>query len=513
MKTRCGGIPLDGSILKNYCLGTTIFIAAALLLAATSCGKGDTRSSEAVVIRVGTHNRPAHDPTWRDALTGDPGMTPDGIRVGEIAMQKVRDELGVKLEWVQYSADIRETLLRSVLAGDPFCEIAFLWGGSPGAIMGQNILQDLSLYADVFEGDPDAEWMLLPPVFGRRYFMGYKLAQVDCWPLVFNINYIEQVDALKENGRTVYPTDLYKQGKWTWSVFEDYLEKIHIYYHKLPSPVRPEIPIKAFQTDWRFTATALLHSAGGAVYGENGLGVDTRECIRAIEFLDRLMTRNLAMSVNYENSIIPGWTWGGNDLGNGETVFTDMPFWVDTSAGSNLASRGESMGIIPYPRPDDMAFNDPRYQHVMAAGGDCYAILKGVSPDKSRLALEAMKLYFLTTYRVISSSERALDFLAATAGEMAVADGFDIFHEEIGEDILNIYAQYSPRIINEFSGLAGVGGLWEETVGNSLYGVDGSPKYAVAIARNKALLENTIAEFEASITSGAIPIILNEHGE
>ncbi|MDR0553505.1 MAG: hypothetical protein LBG76_01720 [Treponema sp.] len=483
----------------------SLVLAAAVFVLAACGNKGSQAAAKTapVVIRVGTHHQSAHDPTWRDAITGEPEMSPDDMRVGEIALKKVQDELNVKLEWVNYSSDVREELLRSVLAGDPVCDIAFLWGGCQGTILGQNILQDLSPFADVFEGDADADWMLLPPVFGRRYFFGYKLAQVDCWPLVFNINYIERVDALKENGQTVYPTDLYKQGTWTWQVFEDYLDKISAYYRNAPSPVRPEVPIKAFQTDYRVTATSLLHSAGQAVYGENGIMFDTPEAVSAVEYLDRLMSRGLVMSVRYgDTSVVPGWTWNGNDFGNGETVFTDMPFWIDTSAGNNLAGRGESMGIVPYPRPDGMAFDDPRYQQPKIAG-DNYGVLKGVPADRARLALEALKLYYLTGYRERAGSSRALDFLDTSAEVMAVADGYDIYHEKIGADILKIYASYSPPDTNEFDSLLGISNIWEETItGQSIYGFDGSPKYAVNAAQKRVLVENALAATEAAIASG-----------
>ena len=136
-------------------------ITVIVLFTFTACDRTEESSwngrGDPIVIRIGTHNRPAHDPTWRDPLTGEPGMTPEGIRLGEIALQRVLDELNVRLEWVQYPGDVREVLLRSVLAGDPFCDIAFLWGGSPGTIIMQNILQDLSQFADIFEGDPDAD--------------------------------------------------------------------------------------------------------------------------------------------------------------------------------------------------------------------------------------------------------------------------------------------------------------------------------------------------------------------
>ncbi len=66
-----------------------------------------------------------------------------------------------------------------------------------------------------------------PKVFDKYYFL--RLGgdhNITFLPLMYNINYIEAVDALKVDGKTVYPTDLYLSGDWTWSTFKDYLEKL-----------------------------------------------------------------------------------------------------------------------------------------------------------------------------------------------------------------------------------------------------------------------------------------------
>jgi hypothetical protein len=457
------------------------------------------------VVTFGTHWRAGDDPTYRDEITGEPDMSPEDRRIAETAAQKVLDDLNVKIVWVQFANDTREDILRSVLAGDPICDVALLWGGSQGTILGQNVMQDLTPYQDIFTGESDSAWMLMDPVFGHRYFLANELAQVKTWPLSFNINYIEKVDALKENGQTVYPTDLYKQGKWTWSVFEDYLDKINAYYRNTPSPTRPEIPIKAYQTDYRYTAKSLLHTAGQAIYGVDGFMVDTPQAIAAIEYLTRLMDRGLLMSVRYEDtSVVPGWTWNGSDFGNGETVFTDMVPWLGGSASDGLASRGESMGIVPFPRPDSMAFNDSAYEQASTTG-NTFCLLKGVSADQSRLALEAFKLYYLTMFRERAGSDRALDFLDTTAEVNAAAAGYDVFHEKIGPDILEIYANYSPASPNEYADMLGIHDPFlEQVVGQSIYGYDGSPRYAVNVAQKLNVIEELLASTERAISSGRI---------
>jgi hypothetical protein len=457
------------------------------------------------VVTFGTHWVAGDDPSYRDEVTGESGMSPENLRIAEIAEKKVLDELNIDIQWAMFSSDTREDILRSVLANDPVCDIALLWGGSQGTILGQNVMQDLTPYKDIFEGDPDTEWMFMAPVFGKNYFLSYELAQIHTWPLVFNISYIEAVDALKENGETVYPTTLYKRGEWTWSVFKDYLTKINAYYSGKPAPVRPEQTIKPYQTDYRYTSDALFHSAGTALYGKDGLTMNSPEAISAIEYLDDLMSSDLLVSVRYgDDSVVPGWTWNAGDFGNGETVFTDMTPWLVNSASSALTARGESMGLVPFPRPDSLPADSPLYEQV-SRSGNTFCALKGVSEEQTRLALEAFKLYYGTIYRQKANSDKALDFLETTAEDNAFADGYDIFHEKIGADILEIYSTYSPASANEYSDILGIADAARENlIGQSIYGLDGSPKYAVNVAQKLSTIEELLSGTESAIASGKV---------
>jgi len=458
--------------------------------------QGEERSEEKpagepIVIKWGTHWVPEIDPNWRDEVTGEPGMSPENLRASEIAYQKVLDELNVKIEFVQYPSDVREILLQSVLAGDPFADLVILWNGSQGTILGQGILQPLDDYIDMFLNDEDTKWMVVGKTFGHYYLLNRVLDFLHQWPLVFNIKYIEAVDSLKENGKTVYPTDLFKRGEWTWSKFEEYLSKIKAYYEGKPSPVRPEIPIKAFQTDYRFTVIQALHSNGVALFGENGLEVDTPEAKQAVAYVDNLMKKGLMMSVRYsDDSPVPGWTWQANDFANGETVFTNMVPWLSANAANTLASRGESMGIVPFPRPDHLAPDDPRYRQA-AHSKDSVAILRGIPEDRVELALKVYKLYFQTFYKELAGSDKAMDYINNKAESVALAQGFDVLHEKIGKDILDMFLYISRTPVNEFGESLGLIAPWgENIVGNSIYGLNNTPKYDVAIdARKNELLE------------------------
>lgn len=192
-------------------------------------GVGEGPAGEPTVIVFGTHWQQGDDPSWRDPVTGEPGMPPEELLARERAEQAVLNELNVKIEWLQYPDDVRESLLKSVLANDPIVDIALLWGGSQGTLLGQNIFQPLDDYADIFS-DPDDAWMLSDEMFGHHYFLNYILDFVTQWPLVYNMAYLDQVDGLKENGKTIYPHNLWQEGRWTWSVFEDYLSTVNEFY-------------------------------------------------------------------------------------------------------------------------------------------------------------------------------------------------------------------------------------------------------------------------------------------
>ena len=429
-------------------------------------------------------------------------MPPDQLLARQKAEEAVLKELNVKVKWVQYPSDVREALLKSVLANAPIVDIALLWGGSQGTLLGQNIFQPLDEYQSIFS-DPDDSWMFGDKMFGHNYFLNYVLDFVNSWPLVYNTSYLDKVDALKENGKTVYPTDLWKQGNWTWSTFKDYLTKVNEFYANKKSPVRTDVPIKAFETDYRYTALQAIHSNGGAVYGANGLTADAPEAKKAVEYIHDLMSKNLMMSVRYgEDTPVPGWTWNGSDFGNGETVFTNMVPWLSNGAGQALAKRGESMGVVPFPRPDSIDANDPKYEQVIFPGNQM-AVLKGVSKERTVLALKAYKVYWSTVYKTLASSDKAMDFFTKQAKISAINYGFDATNETFGEDILKAFTGIAGSKPNEYSTILPWTNLWSDTIlGNSLYGLNNSPNYDGAIDSQKNQILDAMSSTEKALSSG-----------
>ena len=232
------------------------------------------------------------------------------------------------IEYVQYAQDVRSELVLSVLAGTPVCDIALMWNGSENTVLAQNILQPLDAYVGIFEG---ADWMLPAPVYGHNYFINSNQSFNQYFTLLCNLTMIEQVEALKdENGNTIYPMDLLAQGKWTWSNFKDYLGKIAAHYANTPAPADAKVPhVAAYETDYRFGALSASYANGGAIYGANGLQVDSPETIEAVAYVKELLDLEYAMVCGlYDDGWVPQWCEAGYDFGRGACVFGDCPIWV-----------------------------------------------------------------------------------------------------------------------------------------------------------------------------------------
>lgn len=446
-------------------------------------GTGTDKKDGLTVIRIGSHAASAMDPDYKDPVTGEYSMQEDR-ELAIAAEQKVKDELGVDIEWVQYPGDTTEVLLQSVIAGDPIADVVNLYTNSQGKILGQNVLQPLDNYLDSFTNEPPA------PIYGKHYFIdvsGDKSHPLS--PLFYNINYIEQVDALKVNGKTVYPTDLYKEGKWTWSTFEDYLSKIETHFANSQAPERPEKRIDAFRTNYTDTLIQAVHSAGGSVYGNEGLGIESQQTKDAVAFIKRLVDKKLLVSELSPNTSSPMYAAEAEPFEKGESVFVNLEDWRADSASQKLNERGESLGFVPFPRPDSMAFDDPNYRQVRT-GGESWGILRGVSEEKIPLAIKTYEMYF-------SELERLQQEVNSDNEASKVKLKIDIYHDVIGEDMKQIYLDSIEKTeVNEFSNMTNSYWPFMSIAGDSIYGIDGSPSYETAIQSRKHEITDKIAETE-----------------
>lgn len=517
---------MNKNMLKRL---TTLFVILSMLIAAISgCSKKSpseatpttgatvttapaatddtTASTEPKVLRWGTHWVAGLDPNYKDPTTGEYTMDEASRQASLAALQAAKDQLNVDVEFVQYATNTTSELLTSVLANNPVCDIAIMWGGSENTILAQNVLQPLDDYADMFS-DPEYSWMLYDKMYGHNYMLTSKQAFVPRWPLIYNASMIEKVDTLKDaDGNTIYPTTLFKEGNWTWSTFKDYLNKIQTYYANTKAPDACVYDtVQAYETDHRFAGLSAMFAVGGGIYGADGVEADSAASLKGTSFVKDLLDAKVMTDCGlYDDGYTPQWCQGANDMRDGGTVFTDCADWLVSMVTSAAADRGESVGIVPWPRPDDMSADDPNYRQVLTVG-DSIGILKGVDADTTKLALEFLKVYYSTYYKTLGGVDSVSAYKDSAATAQATGFGFDIFNEKYGDDLLSTFQYVANQTVpNDYSDLLGFRVIWDDIFGKSLYGVDGFASYDVSIAANKNMFTDKATEMQTILSSDEI---------
>ncbi len=488
--------------------GLIFVLCLAIALPLVACGdkeKGGKHKGEVITVKFGTHALADDDPTYVDPVTGDYGMKPEDREAYAAAMEKVEEELGVKIEWIEWSGPvvtdgIYTDILKSMLAGDPICDLALCWPDSKATVLQQNVFQELDGYADMFKGE-EYEWMWMPGTFGKHYFLNPDRRLFGSG-LSFNIQMIEAVDALKDSsGNTIYPTDLYKQGKWTFSTFKDYLTKIQAHYSNKKSPVSQN-QIQACQTEP--FADAAIKGCGGYIIDENGkLGVAEPEAIQGVRYVKELLDAGLLNSLRYgaNNPTCLPSTDVTAAFANGDSVFTRIITWGTGYVGGALAERGESMGMVPYPVSDELA---GKVSPITASYADGCGVLRGIGEERTKRVLEAFRLYYHTFYCEKYDLDNLKDFVEKTGEQAAIFDGYDIYHEKIGADILNVYKEYWGAECTPSLSDYALSMEWKtEIVNRSIFNL-GLPEYSVAIKSKMPELEAKITALKEAVSSGKL---------
>ena len=478
---------LASTLLLTGCSAASQEVASGETSTTTGVAKEESNKDKAepIVIRYGSHAASEEDPNYKDPVTGEYVMDEETRAEKLKVLEHIRETLNVDFQFVQFPGDTGEVLLQSVLAGDPICDVARIYTYGAGGILGQNILQPLDEWEELLkEEDP-------PKVFDKYYFL--RLGgdhNITFLPLMYNIDYIEAVDALKVDGKTVYPTDLYLSGDWTWSTFKDYLEKIDRHYTNSQAPERPERRIEAFWSSHYDIVLQAVHAAGGSIYGRNGLEIESDATKEAVAFTQELIESGLVYVQNQaegNQDIVDG----RESIGRGETVFSLIEDWKTRSHSQKLAERGQSMGYVPFPRPDHMELDDPNYRDCRIPG-ESYAILKGTDEEKIPLAIQA-------TYMYLNGETGE----PKEESEKSVFIGMDMFHPEIGQDMVDIYHKRSEEtVVNELADVFSISGKFIGLVGDSIYGRNNTPKYSVAIEQQRGIFDDAIAIKEKALNSG-----------
>ena len=479
-------------------------------------------AEEPAIVRYGSHWTAGWNPNEIDPATGSYTMTDEADRQLRLkAEEAVLLKHNVKIEHVQYAQDVRSELVLSVLAGNPCCEIARMWNGSESTVLAQNVLQPLDDYAYIFEG---ADWMWPTAIYGHNYFLNANVAFTQYFPMVVNLTMLEAVPALKEaDGSTLYPMELLERGQWTWTNFKDYLGKVHAFYSNTPAPegcVNPNIV--AYEVDYRQSGLSAMFSNGGGIYGDTGLIANSAESIEAVKFYRELMELGYAEDPDTYNGWEPLWCQPGYDWGRGGAVFADCHSWGVKGEGDHLTERGESYAIMPWPAADRLVTKnadgsvtyDPAYQQVISVG-DIDGILKGISPEMTKLALECYRTYW-ETYYIEQAKQAGADiasmdeYKAAVAKDQANKFGVDInkivvidgVEHDVGAQVLNAWIFNSENCIpNNVAGNLGLTLTWEHTIAKGLMGVEAMPAYEVAIEARKSLFDDVLAETAAILGS------------
>ncbi len=465
----------------------SIMSAVMMIALLSGCAaENSERVSGVDTIYIGTHGV-GDDPRYKNPVTGKSNLPFAQEQAALHSLAVVQEKYGVDLQWVTWPNSSGQDILQSVLAGDPICHLANITTGSMANVLGQNVLQSLEPYMDIF-GTEETEWMLRPKMYGDYYFFSPSPAGISDWPLCYNATMIEAIPDLKdENGNTLYPYTLYKQGKWTWSVFEDYLEKIQSFYKgKKSAAGRDIVP---YDTNYMHLLQMGLHSNGAHIFDGNTLGVDTPEAIEAAEYLIDLMHRDLILcsAAEYGKSNNNGNSRTNNTFEAGECVFTNGARWRMGGMSTTLAERGESMGIIFFPRSDRIPYEGDYVPgateySIPIPAVDSMALLKGYSEAESRLAINAFITYSTEINKTLARVDTMAEYKEAMLETDALGMGIDIFHPVIGDGNLEIFETMVNAKCNEIGEVMNLFGPYNmEIFGKAVYGLDNSPSYTIAL--------------------------------
>jgi ABC-type glycerol-3-phosphate transport system substrate-binding protein len=93
---------------------------------ATTAPSKAAASKETKVLRFGTHYVPGLDPNYKDPTTGEYTMPEAERQAALAALDAVKKQMNVEIEFVQYATDTRSELITSVLANNPVCDMAIM---------------------------------------------------------------------------------------------------------------------------------------------------------------------------------------------------------------------------------------------------------------------------------------------------------------------------------------------------------------------------------------------------
>ena len=285
-------------------------------------------------------------------------------------------------------------------------------------------------------------------------------------------------------------------------MFEDYLQKVNDFW------TREKPGTIAYGADPVVPAMNSIFSNGASLYGDRGLEIDSPKAKEAVAYIERLMAKGFlgAHDVEPGTSSVTGggspWVPGDHKrFRDGEAVFGHVGQWYAYDLPAAFNERGDTMGIVPFPRPDNMKPDDPEYRqfndvHI------CYAVPRGLGLERIRLALEAFREYMVSFYGKMAGSGRALDFIRNDdlARPNAVRAFLDVTDDGYGDEVLAAWKYLGSVNPNEYfrnTGLHKV--LYFDIIGDSLFRVNGASSFAVNVEAKMPVVNEIMNSIQKAV--------------
>ena len=457
------------NLSTSFC---TLLGMVVLAIVVMACGSPGPRWDGPITTIYIGHNYPVEMASFRDDAGDLRREERENLTARRDAEREVLNRMGVRFEWVGYS-DLMQEIPNGASTGQRF-DLVRIVGAQQADLIEAGHIQPVTQFADIF-ADEESAWMFWPQVFGHNFFISNTLRIGPDAPLVYNIGMLNRVPDLQEGGRTVLPVHLWQQGRWTWSEFENYLQKVHD-FHTAEWEGRV-----AWGADHRTAALLAIHANGGYIYSDQGIGFASEEAIEAIAFIDRLGARRLLRNqdiiagTSQTEGVMDQWRfqWG-------HYIFANLQNWLAGDMVGPFNERRERMGIVPFPRPDWREADDPAYRQANDAR-DTYAVPFNVDPERAELAVRAFREYVLAYYRILSGSNNALDYINSDRGARASAARLfiDVTSRDYGAAMMEAWRYLGGNLqINEYAKNVGLWDFWgSDVLGDSLYGVNNATSY------------------------------------
>lgn len=149
------------------------------------------------------------------------------------------------------------------------------------------------------------------------------------------------------------PAELYLEGKWTFSRFEQFLKEAQA---ALDQKFGPEVKAKAATGNPVYYWVGLCNAAGVTLVNPQTAKVDLQNeiCGKVADFLKKLVTENVLENVISVDQHDKTWNEGHSLIASGDMWFLNTPNrWP-----SNLWGSDTQFGYVPYPRPDKKTVNN-----------------------------------------------------------------------------------------------------------------------------------------------------------